>query len=156
MNRDFKPGLRKYTHGEPLATAGRWGEVSLLVRTLLLTAPALIPVQKPRLFRHQLQEPFQARVGHILLYSWDSILHNISPDGALSGFGKLAMRWFLALTLVAVVFGIPALLAASFMEQGAILLHSAFKNLFYAVLYLIATLIILAIAAAILVGVSKK
>ena len=34
------------------------------------------------------------------------------------------------------------------MEQGAILLHSAFRNLFYVVLDLIATLIILAIPAA--------
>jgi hypothetical protein len=122
--------------------------LGMLVITHLAEVPTLIPVLKPTFAMSHAQAPFLVRLGASIIFVTHFIEHSISPSGTLRAFIKLFLKWFITLALFCCVVGSVGFIAASFLENISNLLMLAAQHLFFSCLYLIGTVLLLALLGA--------
>lgn len=116
---------------------------------LVLSCPPVTPVKRPSLpSREVLESSFFYRHGYGIIFTVQSLEYFVSPAGILRSFTKLFLGWFLILTMLAIAIGVPLLIAAQFLESIAILIESAMKHFFFACLWLVGSICVLALLIA--------
>lgn len=125
--------------------------VSRLVREHFLFGP-IHAVDRPVLSREELESHFAHRLGAAIIFLIHYVEYSVSPNGTLRAFTKLFLRWFITLTMLAVAVGVPLLIASQFLDSIARLIESAMKHLFFATLWLVGTICVLAALIALAVA----
>ena len=115
-----------------------------LIKVHLADVPVLLPVEKPDFSPSHAKAPFMTRLGAATIYVTQSMEYSLSPSGTLRAFIKLFLKWFITLALLVCVVGGIFLIAASFLESVGNLLMLAMQHLFYSVLYLLGTVLLIA------------
>jgi len=132
--------------------AQREQPATLALRAFLFTAPPLVPVDPPTFTRTDCEGSFAHRFGIAVIASWRWFQFYLSPSGAFSAFLKVFLRWFIALLALVLLVGIPAVIAAQFLDSVGQLLESAARHFMWACIYLVAgCLIISAVIATLMI-----
>ncbi len=131
---------------------------TLALRAFLFTAPPLVPVKPPNITPEDGYGSFAHRFGVAVIASWQWFQYYLSPSGAFKAFFVIFLRWFIALVALVLLFGIPAFIAAQFLDSVAQLLENAARHFMWACIYLVAGCLIISslIAALMIFSRSRK
>lgn len=118
--------------------------VSHLLYEHFLTVPPTPAITQLVFTRADLEASFSHRLGLATWASWRGFQHYLSPSGSFTALTKLFLRWLIALLMVVIVFCVPMVIAAQFIDQVAALLESAMRHFMWACVYLLAGIIVFA------------